>query len=54
MNRAAGGGVHSAPSRRPAFFDIANEGFPRKGQILPAPGRNVTEGDKEGNGCHRR
>ena len=31
-----------------------NKGFPRKGQILPAPGRNVTVGDKEGNGCHRR
>ena len=31
-----------------------NDGFPRKGQILPAPGRNVTEGDKEGNSCHHR
>ena len=29
--------------------------FPRPGQILPAPGRNVTAGDKERNRCrHRR
>ena len=41
----------------PALYmeiNFPNEGFPRKGQILPAPGRNVTEGDKEGNSCHRR
>ena len=25
--------------------------FPRPGQILPAPGRNVTAGDKERNRC---
>ena len=25
--------------------------FPRPGQILPAPGRNVTTGDKERNRC---
>ena len=25
--------------------------FPRSGQILPAPGRNVTAGDKERNRC---
>ena len=25
--------------------------FPRPGQILPAPGRNVTVGDKERNRC---
>ena len=31
-----------------------HEGFPRSGQILPAPGRNVTEGDKERCSCHRR
>ena len=30
------------------FGDI----FPRPGQILPAPGRNVTTGDKERNRCH--
>ena len=27
------------------------KGFPRPGQILPAPGRNVTAGDKERNRC---
>ena len=26
--------------------------FPRPGQILPAPGRNVTAGDKERSRCH--
>ena len=36
MSRAAGGGVHSAPSRRLAFFDIANEGFPRSGEAVTA------------------
>ena len=35
-------------------INFPKDGFPRKGQILPAPGRNVTVGDKEGNGCHRR
>ena len=29
-------------------INFLNKGFPRKGQILPAPGRNVTVGDKEG------
>ena len=33
---------------------FSSKGFPRKGQILPAPGRNVTVGDKEGSSCHRR
>ena len=31
-----------------AYGDI----FPRSGQILPAPGRNVTVGDKERSRCH--
>ena len=35
-------------------INFPNKGFPRKGQILPAPGRNVTKGDKEESGCHRR
>ena len=35
-------------------INFPNKGFPRKGQILPAPGRNVTAGDKEGSSCHRR
>lgn len=26
-------------------INFPNDGFPRKGQILPAPGRNVTVGD---------
>ena len=26
-------------------INFPNKGFPRKGQILPAPGRNVTVGD---------
>ena len=28
--------------------------FPRSGTDYPRQGRNVTAGDKEGNGCHRR
>ena len=35
-------------------INFPNKGFPRKGQILPALGRNVTVGDKEGSSCHRR
>ena len=35
-------------------INFQNKGFPRKGQILTAPGRNVTVGDKEGSSCHRR
>ena len=35
-------------------INFQNKAFPRKGQILPAPGRNVTVGDKEGSSCHRR
>ena len=35
-------------------INFLNKGFPRSGQILPAPGRNVTVGDKEGSSCHRR
>ena len=31
---------------------IPEDGFPRPGQILPAPGRNVTAGDKERSRCH--
>ena len=30
---------------------IPEDDFPRPGQILPAPGRNVTAGDKERNRC---
>ena len=30
---------------------IPEDDFPRTGQILPAPGRNVTAGDKERNRC---
>ena len=33
---------------------LSEDDFPRPGQILPAPGRNVTAGDKERNRCHRR
>ena len=32
-------------------INFLNKGFPRKGQILPAPGRNVTVGDKERSRC---
>ena len=35
-------------------INFLNKGFSRKGQILPAPGRNVTVGDKEGSSCHSR
>ena len=31
---------------------IPEDDFPRTGQILPAPGRNVTAGDKERSRCH--
>ena len=30
---------------------LFKKNFPRSGQILPAPGRNVTVGDKEGSRC---
>ena len=30
---------------------LIEKDFPRPGQILPAPGRNVTTGDKERNRC---
>ena len=30
---------------------LLRKDFPRSGRILPAPGRNVTAGDKERNRC---
>ena len=35
-----------------ARASLSEKDFPRPGQILPAPGRNVTAGDKEENRCH--
>ena len=40
--------LHGKPEQGNQF---SSKGFPRKGQILPAPGRNVTTGDKERNRC---
>ena len=37
---------------RYAKASLREKDFPRPGQILPAPGRNVTTGDKERNRCH--
>ena len=37
---------------RTAKASLREKDFPRPGQILPAPGRNVTTGDKERNRCH--
>ena len=33
------------------FSGVPEDDFPRPGQILPAPGRNVTVGDKERSRC---
>ena len=33
------------------FSGMPEDDFPRPGQILPAPGRNVTAGDKERSRC---
>ena len=35
-----------------ARASLSEKDFPRPGQILPAPGRNVTAGDKERSRCH--